>query len=472
MEESHLSLELESPGPITRTIKGEIAWEPVRDKLEEAYKELGKTITIKGFRKGRVPKGMLKKMFQKRIAAEISHNLVQEALVDAIGRLELRPVESIPQWEVDEQDIVEGEPLTFSATLEVLPEPEVEHYEGLEVSRREVNISDEDVEHELERQRQDMTQYLPVEGTEIAPGHIMNTDLMGKVGEETISDDRFVFKVLGPDEDPPESMDPKMAALVTRISAELVGTSPEDTSRELEIQWGEEAPEGWASQEARLLLEIKGVVEEQAPGLDDDFARDMGEADTLAEYRQIVRKRLEEAEEKRIKRELHDALAEALIEKNPIEVSSTLVERQLNSVMERTRLALQVRGLPADMLPFDSSEMRDKLRDSAEKEVKKTLLTDALGKKLKIEVTDEEITERLEEIARARVESLERIRAEYEKNSGIETLRVVMVEQKVLDLLLERAHVTKMEESEPTETEDPDNAKKSDDEDANQGAEG
>jgi FKBP-type peptidyl-prolyl cis-trans isomerase (trigger factor) len=155
------------------------------------------------------------------------------------------------------------------------------------------------------------------------------------------------------------------------------------------------------------------------------------------------------------------AVEEALIEKNPVEVSSTLVERQLNSVMERAQMAFQMRGISPDVFGMDNEKLRDQFRSSAESEVKKTLLTDALAKKLDVKVSDEELEERLKEIAEARSESLERVKAEYEKNAGSEALRVVMREEKVLDLLLDSAHVTTVQGSDEAETEDPENAEKS-----------
>ena len=461
MDESHLQLELASPSPVTRTITGEIAWEPVRDKLDEAYKELGKTITLKGFRKGKVPKSMLKKMFHKRIAAEISHTLVQEALVDAITRLELRPVGPIPSWEVEEKDIVESESLGFTATLEVLPEVEVEIYEELEVNRREAKVADEDVDRYLQTKRDELTQYLPVEDTDMAVGHIVRCDVMGKIGGEPVSMEGLTFQLADPDGENEAGPDPERAAMIAQVTGALLGTKPEVTERDLTFTFGEDAPEKWQSKEAQLLVEIEAVRERKSPELDDEFARDVGEAETLEEYKVLVQKQLLEADEERVKQELRQAVEDALIEKNPIEVSPTLVERQLNSVMERAQMAFQMRGISPDALGMDSEKLREQFRDSAEKEVKKTLLTDSLARKLEVKVSDEELEGRLKEIAEARSESLERVKAEYEKNAGSEALRVVMREEKVLDLLLDSAHVTTVEGSDEADTEDPENAEKS-----------
>lgn len=449
MDESTLRLELESPSAVTRTVKGEIAWEPVKEKLDEAYKELGKNISLKGFRKGKVPRALLSKMFHSRIAAEISHNLVQEALVDAIGRFELRPVLPIPSWEVEEGEITEGAALSFSATLEVLPEVACTTWEGLEVKRREAAVTDEDVERYLHMKQEELTQFVPVDGAAIDTGHIVHCDVMGKVGDEAVSMEHLAFLMPEPESDaPPRLADPKQAAMAKALMGALRGKPASAGEIDLELTFDDGAPEAWRGKAAQLLVELQAVRERKVPTLDDEFAKDTGEADTLEAYREIVRKRLLEADEAEVKGELRRQLEDKLVEANPIEVTSTLVERQLNAVMERARLAFQVRGVPMDALGMDNEELRGKFRASAEKEVKKTLLTDALARQLEVKVTEEELDARLQEIAEARGESAPRVRAEYEKEGHLEALRVVLREERVIDLLLSKARVTTITEPE------------------------
>ena len=466
MDEASLSLELDSPSSVTRTIKGEIAWEPVRDKLDEAYVELGKNISLKGFRKGKVPRPLLAKMFHSRIAAEIAHNLVQEALVDAIGRLELRPVLPIPNWDVTEGAIEEGKALAFSATLEVLPQVEAKNWEGLEVTRREPEITDEDVDRYLQMKQEELTQFLPVEGSPIDTGHIIHCDVMGKVGAEAVSMEHLGFLMPAPDDEtPPRIKDPKQAAMAQRLAKELRGKPAEAGELDLELTFDDTAPEDWRGKNAQLLVDLQAVRERKVPAIDDDFAKDTGEADSLTEYREVVRTKLKEAAEEEVKRDLRRQIEEKLVEANPMEVTSTLVERQLNSVMERARLAFQMRGLPMDALGMDNEGLRDTFRASAEREVKKTLLTDALARQLEIKAGDEDLDARLTEIAESRGESLARLKAEYEKEGHTEALRVVIREEKVIDLLLSKARVMaasepedegpKGGEDEPRETETP-----------------
>ena len=447
MDESSLQLELESPSDVTRTVKGEIAWEPVKEKLDEAYDELGKSVTLKGFRKGKVPRSLLAKMFHSRIAGEIAHNLVQEALVEAVKRLDLQPVLPIHHWDITEGAVTKGQPLTFEATLEVMPEVEVQVYDGLEISRREPQITDEQVDKLLEMKQEELTQFVPVEGVPIAAGHIVHSNVMGKVGDRPLSYENLVFLMPEEGEPGPARQDPEETALVAALVELLRGKPSDPGEHDLEHPFDEDAPEAWRGKTAKLLVEITSVTERQVPEIGDDLAQESGEADTLEEYREVLRKQLMESEEKTIRQEMGDQITDKLIEANPIEITPTLVEKQLNSVMQRARFAFQMRGVSLDDLGMDDDSLRDQFRGSAEKEVKRTLLADAIARKENIDVSEEDVTARLTEIAEARGESLARIRAEYERDGGVEALRAVMREEKVIDLLLDRAHVKPVSET-------------------------
>jgi trigger factor len=135
-------------------------------------------------------------------------------------------------------------------------------------------------------------------------------------------------------------------------------------------------------------------------------------------------------------------VVDALIERNPLELSPVVIEKQLDASMERARLAFQMRGLDSVAMGYGNDRLRTELRPEAEREVKKTLLLDAVAKQEQVEATDEDVTARLQEIATARGESVERVRSDYEKRGSIESVRALVREEKVLDLLLSKARVT------------------------------
>ena len=444
MDESKLRLELESPSPIQRVVKGEIAWEEVNVKLDEAYDELAQSVSLKGFRRGKVPRSMLAKMFQKRLSAELARGMVQESLVEAIGRLSLRPVKNIQEWEIENSGIEDGKPVTFTAKLEVLPDVEAKDYLELPVTRRDAKVTDDEVERVLKAQQSQLTQYVPIEGRPVAVGDLVRCDVMGKVGSEAVSEDKLTFEILAPEVKAADlqSASPDRASLVVLLSAQLAGSEAKTGEREVTATFGEDAPEKWRGQAANLLVEVTSLQEVKQPALDDDLVKDLGETGTLAEYRETLKTRLLERDESRVKDEERRHVVDALIERNPLELSAVLVEKQLDASLERARMAFQMRGLDSAALGYGDDRLRDELRPEAEREVKKTLLLDAIAKQEKIEATDDDVTTRLQEVAAARGESVERVRSDYEKRGSIESVRALVREEKVLDLLLSKARVT------------------------------
>jgi trigger factor len=451
MDESKLRLELESPSPILRVVKGEILWEEVSGKLDEAYDELAQSVSLKGFRKGKVPRAMLAKMFQKRLSQEIARGLVQESLVEAIQKLELRPVRNISEWELEHSGIEDGQSVTFTAKFEVLPDVEVKDYFELPVGRRDPKVEDAEIDRVLEAQQEQLTQFVPVEGRPVAVGDVVRCDVMGKVGAEPVSEDKLTFQVLAPEIKAADlsAPTPERAALVVLLSKVLSGGEAKTGEREVVATFGDEAPEAWRGKTCNLLVEITSLQEARKPAVDDDFVKDLGETGTLAEYRETLRRRLLERDERRAKEEQRKQLVEALIERNPMDVSATIVDKQLNATMERARMAFQMRGLDTSSLGLSDERLREELRPDAEKEIKKTLLLDAIAKKEQVAIAEVELTARLQELADARGESLDRVRADYEKHGNLESLRGVLREEKVLDLLLSKAHVTALVTPEP-----------------------
>jgi trigger factor len=387
---------------------------------------------------------MLAKMFQKRLSAELARGMVQEALVEAVTRLTLRPVNAIQEWEIENSGIEDGKPVTFTAKLEVLPDVEAKDYLELPVTRRESKVTDDEVEHVLKAQQSQLTQYVPIEGRPVAVGDLVRCDVMGKVGSEAVSEDKLTFEILAPEVKVADlgAASPERAALVILISAQLAGSEATPGEREVTATFGDDAPEKFKGQTANLLVEITSLQEVKQPALDDDLVKDLGETGTLAEYRETLRKRLLERDESRVKEEERRHVVDALIERNPLELSPVVIEKQLDASMERARLAFQMRGLDSVAMGYGNDRLRTELRPEAEREVKKTLLLDAVAKQEQVEATDEDVTARLQEIATARGESVERVRSDYEKRGSIESVRALVREEKVLDLLLSKARVT------------------------------
>ena len=190
-----------------------------------------------------------------------------------------------------------------------------------------------------------------------------------------------------------------------------------------------------------LKITVKEAREKQMPALDDEFAKDTGEADTLAELKEKLRAKLLTEDDKTAKEELKADLVKELLKRNSFVVAPALVERQLDVMVQRSRLGMAMRGIDYRSTGIDEQRMRDELRESANDEVRAAFLIDAIATKEKVEVSDAELEKKLAELAASRDKSVPRLKAELQKEGRLEGLKHQVREEKTLDLLLSRAKI-------------------------------
>ena len=233
---------------------------------------------------------------------------------------------------------------------------------------------------------------------------------------------------------------PGLAAALTGIPCDQ-----EDVDVELNVPEqalpAEETPDsGRATQKARLLITVKDVKQKVVPELDDEFARDTGEAETLAQFRDVLKQKLLQADEKRAQEEAKAGLIQEVTKRNNVPVVPALVERHLEQAV---RFKLALLGLDPDDHPAEEEMLKERLREQSAETVKGSLLLKAIAKKENVEVQEVEIEQKLAEIATATSQNLSRVRSEYEKEGQIAGLRLRIQEDKTLDLLLSKANITR-----------------------------
>jgi trigger factor len=316
-----------------------------------------------------------------------------------------------------------------------VPEVEPHDYFGVEVTQRAAAVSDEQVDHALEAKQREHTEYLPIEGRETAQGDVMLVDVMGKIGDQPISRERELVEL----EETPREPLPGLAAKLTGIAAE-----PGDIEVELEVPLhshgpDEPCPGDERTETARLLVTVRDVKQKVVPELDDEFAKDTGEGESLEELRQKLRQELLEADEKRAQGEAKDALVAKLLEINDVPLVPALVERHLEQLAQFQMMLMGGQG--------DPGAVKEQLRPDAEKTVRSTLLIQAIAEKEKVQADEADVEKRLAEMATSREENVAKIRSEYEKEDRMEGLRRVIREEKTLDMLLSRSNIVEEEPS-------------------------
>lgn len=422
---------VERVSPVERKVAVEIPWSEVKGRLDEAYRELGKGVTLKGFRRGKVPRRMLQQLFGKHVDQEVAQRLVQDSITKVFGDHELKPVS---EPDVDDDGITDGDAFRYSATVQVVPEIEPKDYFGVEVIQRPPEVTDEQVDTALEQKQRELTEYRAVEGRKTGRSDVLLVDVMGKVGDEPLDLEAKMVDLSEPQSEP-----------LPGLAAKLEGIEPKEQDLELELDVpvhdhgpDEPCPGDERVQRARLLVSIRDVKEKVVPELDDELAKHTGEAQSLEELRGKLRDKLLEEDEKRARSEAKQRLTDKLLEVNDVPIVPALVERHLERV---SRLQLMLMGIDPEQSGIDHQGIKERLREDAEKAVRAAMLIEAIAKKENVEVQDADIEKRLAELAADRDRSVAKLRAEYAKDGRLDQIRSNLREEKALDLLMAKANI-------------------------------
>ncbi len=433
-----LGVEVTEVSDVERRLDVEVPWEEVQVKVDEAYKGLSKGLTIKGFRKGKVPKRMVQQLFGKHIKREVVQLLVQESIERAVHRADIKVVGE-PKLDLPEEGITDNEPFKYSATFEIVPVITVKDYFGLEVTAPKNPVSDEDVQAALEAKQRELTDYRSVDGRPSQAGDVLLIDILGKLGDEPLD-------LQGRTVDLSEDANDILPGLKDKLTG--IPADQEEVDVELEIPGMEDQP----AQKARLLVTIQDVKEKVVPAIDDDLAKDTGEAETLEELRGVLRKKLEEEEEGRAKEAAKKQLVRQIIEGNDVPVAPALVERYVEQRLQLQRL---MSGRQADQASPEDEALKEMLRPEGVEVVQSGLVLEAISKQEEIEVSEEELNAELERLAGERDVNVARIKSEYDKEGRLESLERRLVEDKTLDLLVSKSQIIIEEKSEDTPADQP-----------------
>ncbi|MSP61085.1 MAG: trigger factor [Myxococcales bacterium] len=431
---TRMQVKVEDVSPVEKRLAVEIEWPLVAAKLDEAYRELGRGVTLKGFRKGKVPRNILERMFARQVEQEVVQKLLQESFFRAAQQHAIEPVASPI---VDEVEMKKGSAFRYSARVEVRAPLDPKDYDGVPLERPAPVVTDEEITQAVERKREELTEYKKIEGRDtLAASDVIVADVKGELAGKPISRDGMMIDLSGLHQEG-----------VPGLGAALCGApvAAKDHPVTLMLPADPEAP--GEVREARLTITIRDAREKQTPALDDDFAKDTGDADTLLELRGKLRLQLLAQKEREGKDELRAALIKEILRRNEFPVASALVDRQIEATLER-----MAQGGFDMRKHMDEARLKDELRGSATDQVRAGFLISAIAEKEKVEVSDADLEKRLAEMAKQQEKSVSRLKAELQKEGRFEPLKHHLREEKTLDLLLTRANITpKPEADSPSE---------------------
>lgn len=417
--------EVREISPVLVEVTVEVPWDRIQKDLNETYREIGKTARVRGFRPGKVPKDVVKQVYGRQAAAQVTGTLVEQGLMQAVQDHELHIV---AQPEMDEAPTLKkGKPLTFKAKVEVRPKIEQVSTDGLEVWQKPVDVPNEDVDAEVERLREQHAEIqVPDPMHPAREGDLVTIDY-------TVSVDGELKEELGAKGRQVEIADEH---LLPALKEGLVGMQPGD-EKTVEIAFEDDHPNAdLKGKTALFTISATQLHEKLLPEVDDEFAKDCGDYETLLELRLKIREGLEDAVKQRREAELKDQLIDSLIERNTIPVPPSMVQQQQQMMMYEMAQLMQMTG--QQMTP--GGDFFAGIEKRAERRVQAGILLGSLARQEGIEVTEADLDAKFQEIADRTGKHVAKVRAEYQ-DAQRETLESQLLEEKVMALLTERAKV-------------------------------
>ena len=418
-----------------RELELEIPAEDVQKAVERVAKEFARVAKIPGFRPGKAPVTLIRRRFADDIKGEVLQSLVPEQIDKAVKDQKLVP---ITQPQVDKVDFAENGPVKFHAIFEVLPEFELGSYKDLEVEVEATAVTDADVDKVLEESRERAATYVAIEGRALAKGDYAQLKLEGTSAEggEPLKADNVMCH-LG-------------AADTLEAFTENLAGATQGEHRTFEVAYPEDYPDKkLAGKKYSYAVEILGIKEKKLPEVNDDFAKEVSEWQTLEELRGKVRQGLEAEQEQRKNQAIRDALLNKLLAAHDFPVPEALVESQMDARLDRAVRALAAQGVDPRAVNVDWVSMRHRQRDRAIEDVKAELLLDRIATAENIDTTEEELERGIAAMAERSGESAAVVRASLTKQGSLDRMKSKLRSDKTFEWLQKNSKIQAREPERP-----------------------
>lgn len=447
-EHSHEGHQHEAQAPAQPTLNPECAREVEvevpADEVTKSYrtvlKRYQKLARIPGFRPGKVPESVLRSRFGASIREEVVEAVVPEHFRAAINQKGLRPV-SQPQ--VTDLQLEEGKPLHFKAAFEVVPEFSVEGYREVKVDKPDTELTEAEFDAELDRIRDAHSRMEPVtEDRGLADGDWAQISFTGELdGEnaEAAESGESASPAAQPIEGKDVSVEIGGKDTVQAFTDALRG-SKAGQELKFEVTYpGDFGQKRLAGKTVAYKVEVKGIQQKVQPELNDAFAKELGNYESLEDFRKKLREHLAADKKHRLLTDTRNRLVDALVEKFQFPVPESLVQSQIDTRLERGLRALAAQGMRTeDMRKLDFDRLREAQRESAAGEVKGTLVLDRIADVENIQVSDEEVERELQVISLQTREPLETLRERLKNEGSLARIREQLRREKTGGLLVER----------------------------------
>jgi trigger factor len=410
-----------------KTVRVEIPTDIVNAEIERIVRDYSRKARIPGFRPGKAPARVIKQRFKSEILHDVAHDLIPRAVDDALRE---RGVEAVDTPDVRDVTVNENEPLTFTASFDTLPPFEPGDLASISVARSSARVEDEAVDLALQRLRERAARYEPVEGRGVAHGDTVVVDLErgeAQPGEKREKHENTSIEI-GAKANPPGFDEQLLGLEVGAVKSFTLHYPADYTITEL------------ADTDVSYSVVMKAIKRRVLPELDDEFAKDLGEFETLDALRARVREDLEHEARHTAERELRGELMKQLATRLPFEVPASLVERELNRRLEDFARRLIEQNIDPRQAGVDWNAFRDSQREVAKEAVASALVLDEIARRQHLDPTEGDVEQEIARFAERTGRTPAAVRAGLEKEGGLSRVYSGLRREKSIDFVM--AHAT------------------------------
>jgi trigger factor len=423
-----MNVKVEDVNAVKKKLSFEIPAETVDVEFGKAFAKLAKTAKIPGFRPGKVPRNVLERQFGPSVEAQVFEKLVNETFFKALVEQKIDAV-SVPEI-VDNSLLKAGQAFTYEAHVEVRPKIEAKDYLGLELKKETFSVDDKVVEERLEQMRKSRSKVEKSERTVARMGDIAVIDFEGFVDGEAFAGGKAENHELelGSNSFIPGFED-QVAGIECGQEKDIEVTFPEDYGNQ-----------DLAGKAAVFKVRLNEVKERILPELDEDFAKEAG-LESIQDLKTKIRESIEEQEQDRIEKEFRERMIQALIQANPFDLPDAMVDSQLDFMLENLKNRMQSQGMRLEDMGITAESFKNIYRDLAIRQVKGSLILEAIAIQENLKIEEDEIQDKLDEIVETSGAPREAVMNFYSSDERRRSLVSQMAEEKVVAFLTGKAKI-------------------------------
>lgn len=398
--------------------------------LNAAYNKNKNKISVPGFRKGKAPRKMIEQLYGSQIFFEDAANeIIPDAYADAAKESGL---DIVSQPKVSIEQLEAGKPFIFAAEVAVRPEVELGEYKGVEVTKADAEVTDADVEEELKKVQDQNSRTVSVEDRAVKDGDMTVIDFEGFIDGEAFEG--------GKGENYPLTIGSH--SFIDTFEEQMIGMNIGE-EKELNVTFPEDYhAENLKGKPATFKVTVKEIKEKQLPELDDDFAQDVSDFDTLAEYKDDLKKKIAERKESEAKAKKESEAIEKVVEAAKMDIPQSMIDTQVNRMLEDFAMRLQQQGLSVEQYfqytGMTADKIMEEMKPEAVKRIKNSLVLEAVAKAENIEVSEEEFEAELQKMADMYKMEIEKIK-EFMQDAEAKQMKDDIAIQKAVELIVSSA---------------------------------